>query len=201
VGSKESFRFFSFLLSLTHHSLLSRCLPFSSPFPHVLPSSLPSGGLSFMVQNAVKYFDHGVDHGVIRIESNSQSTWEDAVCNIHNSASILEDISGLVRRETSSESVASTVQSLGVWHSLFLSILLPRFSSTLPPFSWGGALLCDCAHSFPLWVGSSCHSFFVGEEDTDLANRARFVFFPSSPSSVTSTFSLPPHDQRSVERI
>lgn len=54
-----------------------------------------------------------MDHGIIRIESDSLNTWEDAVCNIHNSASILEDISSLVK-ETSGESVASTVEALGV---------------------------------------------------------------------------------------
>jgi hypothetical protein len=60
---------------------------------------------------------------VIHIESSSQGTWEDAVCNIHNSASILEDISGLVR-ETSGESVASTVESLGVMSLADVAILI-----------------------------------------------------------------------------
>lgn len=94
----------------------------------------------------MKYFDHGVDNGVIRIDSNSQSTWEDAVCNIHNSASLLEDISGLVR-ETSGESVASTVESLGV-----------MFSSLSP-------LRPSLFH-----VGPGCYPFPLDKEDPSVAN-------------------------------
>lgn len=70
----------------------------------------------------MKYFDHGVDRGVIRIDTDTVNSWEDTVCSIHNSASILEDVCSLVK-ETSGESIASTVESLGVvlWLSYYCS--------------------------------------------------------------------------------
>lgn len=69
--------------------------------------------MKIIIQNAVKYFDNSVDVGIIQIHSDAIQSWEDVICNIHNSASILEDISGLVR-ESSGESVASIVESIGV---------------------------------------------------------------------------------------
>lgn len=56
--------------------------------------------------------------GIIQVHPDAIQSWEDAVCNVHNSASILEDISSLVK-ESSGESVASIVESIGVCIYLF----------------------------------------------------------------------------------
>jgi hypothetical protein len=67
--------------------------------------------LNIYMQNAVKFFDGGVDSGWLQMDMSHADAWENAVCNIHNCSSILEDVGSLVR-ESSGRNVETSAEEI-----------------------------------------------------------------------------------------
>jgi hypothetical protein len=59
-----------------------------------------------------------VDCGLIQSDGVYSERWEDVICSLHNSASILEDLALLVK-DSSGEGATSSVGKIGVWNDIW----------------------------------------------------------------------------------